>query len=212
MKASNVLLGVISIALVFAALFGVYLMTDTTPSSAIFIPGIKGKAGGYSVEVPQNLTEKQMRLLTMAYDIAKRDGHKYPQILQGILLQETKAGEMKSYTVAGHEFGLGVNQRYYGPCQIKLAAAKDVLQEYSSMFKEFSFHTNTDEEIIANLMLNEKFAISVASKYLLILQKRYNIPEHQLAAAYNQGAGGFTNSNGQRYAAAVRQFAEKMKK
>ena len=126
----------------------------------------------------------------MAYSIAKIDGHRYPQLLQGIILQETLAGEYHSYKVAGQELGLRTNERYYGVAQIKLAAARDVLNSFPWLTKEFGFHTTTDEEVIAKLIENDKFNLSVASKYLLIL-KRYGYDTIQeLALAYNQGPGG----------------------
>jgi hypothetical protein len=142
------------------------------------------------MDIPKNLSHHQAELLSQAYEIAQKDGHKQPQILQGIILQESKAGEMASYKVAGQELGLKTNERYYGLAQIKLAAAQDVLKIFPNMKSQFGFHTNTDEEVIAKLIENDTFNMSVASKYLLILKTRGYDTIKQLAVAYNQGAGG----------------------
>ena len=143
-----------------------------------------------SMDIPKNLSQHQAELLSQAYEIAQKDGHKQPQILQGIILQESQAGDMKSYKVAGQEYGLKTNLRYYGVAQIKLAAALDVLKTYPKMREEFNIRTNTDEEVIAKLIENDKFNMSVASKYLLLLRNAGYDTIKQLAVAYNQGAGG----------------------
>ena len=192
MKWSNFALAVVaSLTISASAIAMIAITSNTTPTSVISIASETGKVGGgFSIKLPEHLSPHQAQLLTMAYEIAKEDGHKQPQLLQGILLQETKAGAMNTYKVAGQEYGLKTNERYYGIFQIKLAAAKEVLSKYPVVWKEFHFQTHTDEEIIAKLIENEKFSTSIASKYLLILkQYGYNTIE-QLSAAYNQGAGG----------------------
>jgi hypothetical protein len=194
MKLSNFLLTFVAAALVVATTVGVMKMTDISPTAVISIPredAVKG--GGFSLEVPKNLSARQTHLLALAYEIAKHDGHKYPQLLQGIILQETKAGGIAGYKVAGQSLGLGVNQRYYGVAQIKLAAAQDVLNRYPGLRGEFNFHTSTDEEVIAKLIENDRFNLSVASKYLLILKSYGYDTINQLALAYNQGPGGAKN-------------------
>lgn len=186
-----------ALALVAAFTLGLsaYLMVPVvtaTPTAVISIANESNNSvgGGMSIKLPKDLSPHQAQLLTMAYEIAKEDGHKQPQLLQGILLQETKAGKMASYKVAGQEFGLKTNERYYGLFQIKLAAAKDAMKAYPEIRKEFNFQTNTDEEIIAKLIENERFNTSIASKYLLVLKKAGYDTIAQLSAAFNQGAGG----------------------
>lgn len=207
MKYTNIALGIIAVGLVTAAVKTMAFMAPTSGTAVITIPANDGKSvgGGTTMVLPEKVTSKQGELLAMAYKIAAKDGHKYPQILQGLLLQETHAGALKSYRVAGQEFGLKSNERYYGLAQIKLAAAKDVIQAYPKLRDRFEFHTNTDEEIIANLILNDRYNLEVASKYLLILGSRYKIPPDKLLNAYNQGPGGAYNANGAAYAASARQ-------
>lgn len=191
MKLSNFLLSFVATGLIVASIAGVIKLTDVAPTAVISVPrDDTTKGGGFSMAVPKDLSSRQTRLLAMAYEIAKRDGHRHPQLLQGIILQETKAGALKSYKVAGHDMGLTVNQRYYGVAQIKLAAAQDVLKRYPSLRDEFDFQTTTDEEVIAKLIENDRFNLAVASKYLLILKGYGYDTIGQLALAYNQGPGG----------------------
>lgn len=211
MKLSNFLLFFIAAGLIYASAYGVNMLTDVSPTSVISIPRDEAvKGGGISMEMPKNLSARQTHMLALAYEIAKRDGHKYPQLLQGIILQETKAGELASYKVAGHDLGLAVNQRYYGVAQIKLAAAQDVLAKYPKLKSEFNFQTQTDEEIIAKLIENDRFNLSVASKYLLILRGYGYDTIGQLALAYNQGPGGARNfdSNDHHYSTKVMKYVQ----
>lgn len=136
------------------------------------------KGGTKNVLVlPPNLTPKQGELLTFAYRVAKADGHRHPENYQGLLYQESKAGGMKGYQVAGQEFGLGPMKRYYGVPQIKLAAAKDVLKKYPVLGA-----FRTDEEIIAKLITDDKWSIRVGSKYFKMVGEN--------PVAYNRGEAG----------------------
>jgi hypothetical protein len=141
--------------------------------------------GGAAVLLPSNMTTGQGQLLNKAYEIAKADGHRNPELLQAILLQETLAGGLKSYRVANPG-----PDAYFGVGQIKLSAAKDVLSKWPNLFSRFSLHTKTDDEIKANLILNDGFNMAVASKYLLILEKQYGYQGRELVNAYNRGPGG----------------------
>ncbi len=145
-----------------------------------------GSVGGQIAQViPSSLTSKQHRLLNMAYQVGKENGFKDPEIVQAILLQETHAGGMNSYKVANPG-----PQAYFGPMQIKLSAARDVLTRWPGLYDKFGFHTRTDDEVKANLILNERFNIEVATKYLLILKREYGFNGRQLLNAYNRGPGG----------------------
>jgi hypothetical protein len=191
MKLSNFLLSIVACGMFGMAVGASSLVVSIQPTTVISVPAEEGMTGGgFSMKLPSSLTHKQAELLAMAYDIAKHDGHKYPQLLQGIILQESKAGDLASYKVAGQEFGLKPNERYYGVAQIKLIAAREVLGRYPGMKDEFEFHTSTDEEVIAKLIENDRFNISIASKYLLVLKSMGYDTMKQLALAYNQGAGG----------------------
>jgi predicted nucleic-acid-binding protein len=166
-----------------------YKNINTYVGTSVIAPKNNGKIVGGSnsaILLPEKLTIEQNRILNFAYKTAKEDGHKHPEILQAILLQETRAGDMKSFKVAGQEFGLKTNERYYGIAQIKLDAAKDVLKTYPDIKNKYNFHTDTDEEIIAHLIMNDEFNIEVASKYLLIIS-RYNKDSNFIIGAYNKG-------------------------
>jgi len=136
------------------------------------------KGGDKNVLIlPPNLTAKQAENLTYAYRVAKEDGHKHPEYYQGLIYQESKAGGMKGYAVAGQEFGLKPMERYYGVPQIKLGATKDVLKKYPVLGA-----FRTDEEIIAKLIYDDKWAIRVGSKYFKMVGES--------PVAYNKGPSG----------------------
>jgi hypothetical protein len=165
-------------------------LTAVKPQLVLSIPAESGDPKDAFLEPLPDLTPPQERLLNIAYQTAEKDGLAYPQLLQGILLQETRAGQMSSYKVAGP-----AGHHYYGVCQIKLDAAKDVLARYPELWTAYGFHTHADEEVVGKLIENDHFNIAVASKYLLILrQSGYNSPR-SLAVAYNRGPGGAIGVN-----------------
>ena len=191
MKWSNYALAVVAILFAGLTTLSAQPSINVTPTAVISVAPENGtKGGGFAMNLPKHITTRQAEILNMAYTIAKKDGHKQPQILQGIVMQESQAGQLQKYKVAGQEFGLKTNTRYYGVAQIKLDAARDVLAAYPQLSKQYNFQTNTDEEVIAKLIENDQFNLAVASKYLLIL-KRYGFDTiKELALAYNQGPGG----------------------
>lgn len=211
MKLSNFVLSIFASMVLGLAVSSSYFVISKQSSAEITVESNDSKR--VSMDIPKNLSHHQAELLSQAYEIAQKDGHKQPQILQGIILQESKAGDLKSYKVAGQEFGLKTNSRYYGVAQIKLAAAQDVLKTYPSLKREFNFHTNTDEEVIAKLIEDDKFNMSVASKYLLLLRDSGYDTIRQLALAYNQGAGGAKNKdpNTNHYSNGVMAYIQQIK-
>lgn len=157
-------------------------------TTVLTVPGAT-EADSLTVKLPAVVTSAQADTLALAARTATDDG--LPAgLLQGILLQESDAGANARYKVAGQDSGLHVNQRYYGIGQIKLDAARDVLQRYPSMWITFGFQTHTDEEVIAKLIENDAFNIAVASKYLLLLRQSGFKSPKALAVAYNKGPGG----------------------
>lgn len=129
--------------------------------------------------------QTQRGILSLTEKIAKKDGHKNPDVLKSIILQETLAGSLKTYRVAGNK-----GDEYYGLAQIKLGAAKDVLKKHPTLWRDFKFQTRTDDEIKANLILNDEFNIAVSSKYLKFLEDNYKLKGRELVNAYNRGAAG----------------------
>ena len=142
-----------------------------------------------SIKLPNNLTKKQFEMLNFAYDVAKSDGFKEPKYLQGIIMQESKAGSMNSFRVAGLTNAIG--NRYFGIGQIKLVAAKFVMSRFPDMWKHLD--TKTDEELQARLIVDDHFNVRVASKYALLMGINEN-PTRALTA-YNVGPGGVENVN-----------------
>ena len=141
--------------------------------------------GKVAVILPADITTDQQRILSLAYAQAKEDGHKSPELVQGILLQESKAGAMSTYKVAGN-----AGDQYYGVMQVKLCAVYEVLKVWPDLLKKYKFQTRSEDEIKANLILNNPFNIEVASKYLKLLQDRYGYHGLELMNAYNRGPVG----------------------
>lgn len=124
------------------------------------------------------LTTEQMELLQLAYEIGFEDGgHQHAELVQAILMQETIAGQLGRM---GH-MTAPVGKRSYGVMQVKVSAARDVLNEYSEL-GEF----RADEELIVALLSNDEFNIRIASKFLLQLGGRSRTMDKSLVA-YNIG-------------------------
>lgn len=213
MKLSNLVLSVVAFFMLGLAVGSASLTMTRSPTAVINVPmNASTKGSGFSIILPNDLTIKQKAILTMAYTIAKKDGHKYPQLLQGILLRETNAGGIKSYKVAGNEYGLKPNERYYGLAQLKLSATRDVLAKWPTMWNKFDFQGHTDEEVIAKLIENDEFNIAIASKYILILQTMGYTTPMSIATAYNKGPGGASNVdyNEDEYAKGVANHIKKL--
>ena len=138
-----------------------------------------------NISIPKNLSTNQHKLMSIAYDIAKQDGHKNPEIIQALLLQETHAGAMKSFRVANPG-----KDAYFGLLQIKVGAARDVLKKHPHLWEKYDFHTKSDDEIKANLILNDYFNLEIGSKYLLLLKNQYGFSGRRLMNAYNRGPTG----------------------
>ena len=171
-------------AIVVMTAIGVASSAPKPIGTAVIAAKSEDQIGGFmAITLPENMSERQSKLLKMAYDIAKEDGHKNPEVLQGIILQETHAGTLKSYKVANP----GPNA-YFGIAQLKVAAARDVLGRWPDLYETFGFHTKTDDEIKAYLILNDVFNLTIASRYLKILQD-YGFRGAALIRAYNKGPG-----------------------
>lgn len=140
--------------------------------------------GKAAILLPTNLSDKQSTLLGLAHKFARAEGLS-PALVQSVLLQETNAGGMRSYKVAN-----AGPEAYFGPMQIKLGATKDVLKQNPYLFNKYDFHTKSDDEIKANLILNEPFNLEVGTKYLRLLQRQHGFSGRKLMNAYNRGAGG----------------------
>lgn len=150
-----------------------------------------GKRGGKlgSVKLPDNLLPKQHELLNFAFAVAQADGIQHPQYLQGVIMQESRAGGDPEYRVAG--LTNSPDDRYFGAGQIKLVAAKAVMLRWPEMWRWLD--TKTDEELKARLILDDKFNVRVASKYLVLLG--INKDPNLAITAYQKGPGGAQTVN-----------------
>ena len=185
MKKAMVIMSLAAAAAVYGA-FELYQLVPQPVATAV-IGEKQGviMGGSTATLLPATMTSKQARLMNMAYTVAKEEGLKQPEIIQSILLQETEAGGMKAYKVANPG-----PDAYFGPMQIKLGATRDVLNKYPVLWTKYDFHTRTDDEVKANLILNEEFNMRVAVKYVKLLQQQYGFTGRELLNAYNRGPGG----------------------
>jgi len=127
--------------------------------------------------IADTFTPDQKRLMSIAYIEGIQVG--WPETIQAILLQETRAGV---FGPVG-DIGNGVGLRSYCPMQIKVATARDMVERYQmGVFP-------TDEELIAKLLTDDSFCIRVGAKYFEYL---YSIFRDWKTAviAYNVGPAG----------------------
>lgn len=215
MRIALSILAVVSVMSV-GVLGNFYHITQPKVGTSVISPKMDKQIGGdpLTFNIPENLSEKQHRILNAAYSIAKAIGLKKPELAQGILIQESKAGGLDSYKVAGQEFGLKTNERYYGVGQVKLSAAKAVMIRFPQLWEKHDFHTRTDEELIANLIMNDMFNVEISTRYLKILADDYGYEGDKLVAAYNKGPGGVKsveNPSGLSYVQKVRQHIKNIR-
>jgi len=150
------------------------------------------------------LTSEQVHLLKTAFDIGYKDGGlEHARLVQGMLLQETIAGLLGRI---GH-MTAPVGKRSYGVMQVKATAANDVLRKYSE-FGVFS----SDEELIAELIVDDEFNIRLASKHFLHLRARTKT-DAQALMAYNIGLRAsrrYKNHHSFRYVKKVNRYSERV--
>ena len=215
MRITLSILAVVSVMSV-GVLGNFYQITQPKIGTSVISPKFDKSIGGdpLTFAVPDNLSAKQHQILNAAYSIAKAIGLKKPELAQGILIQESKAGGLDSYKVAGQEFGLKTNERYYGIGQMKLSAAKAVMNRSPQLWDKYDFHTHTDEELIANLIMNDLFSVELSARYLKILSDDYGYEGDKLVAAYNKGPGGVrevSNPSELNYVQRVKQHIKNIK-
>jgi hypothetical protein len=186
MKKVIVCLALVAASAVYGAAELFQFVPHTTGTAVIAEKTEGGKVGGQAATLlPTSMTPEQGKLMNVAYTIAKADGHKNPEIVQSVLLQESGGGTAAKMRVANPG-----PEAYFGPMQLKLVAAKAVLSRWPALFVKYHFQTRTDDEIKANLILNDEFNIAVGSKYLLLLQREYGFNGRELLNAYNRGPAG----------------------
>jgi hypothetical protein len=129
-----------------------------------------------------SLTKDQVRILKLAYIEGSKVG--FPETLQAIVWQETKAGNYNAnrYGIVGDSHLGSVGKRSYGPAQVRLETAWDVLKEYPELgsFKN-------DENLLVALLTDDHFNISIAAHYLKMQLGRFNSNWKKSILAYNVG-------------------------
>jgi hypothetical protein len=161
----------------------VMVMTGTAPTETM-AKSVSDTVIAITPGNPSGFSKKQTIILTAAHQIAQKDGHPNPKLLQGIALKESKAGD----------FLPSPRQQMYAPqygiMQVKTVAARAVL-DAENLWSSFGFRTRSNDEIKIRLINDDNFNMTVASKYLKYLRAQYNIKsETSLLCAYNQGPSG----------------------
>ncbi len=127
------------------------------------------------------LTQEQVDLLMLAFDVGFKDGGvQHAKLIQATMMQETIAGLVGRI---GH-LSAPVGKRSYGVMQVKVSAATDVLRHHPEL-GEF----RSEEELIAQLITDDKFNIEVASLHIQHLRK-FTDTDEQALMAYNIGLRG----------------------
>lgn len=191
-------LGVVLALVSTAVATSVALLPDPVSNVVLAEKSSVIKGGQAAIVVPNDLSNSQHQVLNKAYEIAKADGHKHPELVQSVLLQESNAGGARNYKVAGNR-----GDEYFGLGQLKLAAARDVMNTWPELWVKYKFQTRTDDELKANLILNQTFNIEVTSKYLKFLQRTYGYSGRELMNAYNRGPAGVKMVDAQQYYYAI---------
>jgi len=138
-----------------------------------------------------DLTDKQKRILSMAYDKGRSIG--LPVIIQGIVMQETHAGKINH----GNRDGLRrfrKHDRPVGLMQVKPAAALHVMSEDPYMqwrwFKDVKRGKKVTWQKIRKLLLkNDVAAIEFGTAYFKIMLTKSKGNISKALASYNLGYG-----------------------
>ncbi len=150
-------------------------------SPATFVTGASASTDGqlfWNSLTKSWLTDEQLGLLQTAYAVGYEDGGiEHAEMLQGVLLQETIAGQLGRI---GH-MTARVGKRSYGVMQVKVSAARDVLRKHKELGR-----FRSDEALIVALMTDDELNIQMASKFLLHLKQKTKSDEAALVA-YNIG-------------------------
>lgn len=118
----------------------------------------------------------------------------------GIMWQESHAGVDGPIGDISNGFGL----RSYGVMQIKLNVAMKMLRLHPIFrYAYFQHRTITYDEVIARLILDNKFNILTGIYYIEYLHTKYRLTWNTTIRAYNQGYGGKWNKKASEYLANV---------
>lgn len=133
-------------------------------------------------------TPEQRKLMTIAFHIGKEIG--YPETMQSVLLQETRAG---AYGDRIGDTNLPIGKRSYGVMQMKVATARKVLRKHPGLVPNYfpnrkNYKRVRDEEIIIKLIQDDEFNIRLATLNFEI-HRRLSKSWALSVVAYNTGQG-----------------------
>jgi hypothetical protein len=183
MKTSNLLLIVAASILLFAS---VSVQPAPKVSTTYVAASQELPTPIPEVDEPTPRLSSSQKLLAMAYEVAVADGHHHPELLQGIIMQESRAGD--SHLL--HRSARSAKGPNYGVAQVQLKTAREVLKRNPDLWSRFNFSSKSDREIVAKLVENDRFNVTIASRYLLIIKGLGFKTMSQMAVAYNLGPGG----------------------
>lgn len=144
----------------------------------------KGESGRHLTKNDkQPLSDYQRNILNTAYTIAKRDGIKKPEILSGIILQESKAGLAPKFRTSKHK---SAKDQTVGLSQLKDSTARAILKQFPELKTQYKINEDKLHEALAN---NDEFNIAIASKYIKMLYDQFK-SDDMVIAAFNMGPAG----------------------
>lgn len=124
------------------------------------------------------LSSLQKHNLSIAFNIAKSDGHKNPYLLPGLIMVESTAGAGQKFRSARHK---PRRDQSVGIAQIIASTARSVVAHHPELKKHIG-----NRGLAYDLANNDVFNIHIASAYLSDLSKNTH-SEAALIAAYNTG-------------------------
>lgn len=127
--------------------------------------------------------------LKLVYDIASKFG--YPEILQGMLLQESNGGTVRSLVGSPKA---KPSRRSYGLMQVQVVAAKSIFTRQPDLLEQYfpnrTVRSLRDGEVIKLLMTNPEANVTIAAYHYDLYLKLLNGNHTKTIAAYNVGIGG----------------------
>jgi len=120
----------------------------------------------------------QAATLKSAFSIGQSIG--YPEIIQGIVYQETHCGLFKNRKNLHHD-DPNIYNRYFGVMQIKIGAFKDV-NRYFKLGIDLTPH-----EVEYHLQNDDRFNITIATLYIKYLMDYFDGDVDKTILAYNIG-------------------------
>mgnify|MGYP005834841491 CR=1 FL=1 len=134
-------------------------------------------------------TDVKSNNLKLVYEIAEPFG--CPEIMQGILLQESNGGAIKSLVGSPNA---PPGKRSYGLMQVQVVAARWVFKQHPDLLQEYfpqrDMNDVRDREIINLLLSNHPANVTIAVHHYALYLQMLDGDHTRTIAAYNVGIGG----------------------